>query len=95
MLVDTNTRLPDDLLQFDVCIIGSGPAGITLAREISRSGLCVCLLESGGNKPAEDTQKLNAGAVESPHGYREQTLRDGRRRQFGGTANLWNQRGAR
>jgi choline dehydrogenase-like flavoprotein/lipopolysaccharide biosynthesis glycosyltransferase len=90
MLVDTNTRLPDDLLQFDVCIIGSGPAGITLAREISRSGLCVCLLESGGNKPAEDTQKLNAGAVESPHGYREQTLRDGRRRQFGGTANLWN-----
>ena len=77
-------------LQFDVCIVGSGPAGITLAREISRAGLRVCLLESGGHKSAEETQNLNAGSVDSPHGYREQTLREGRRRQFGGTANLWN-----
>src|ERR1700738_3512999 len=90
MLIDISTQVPDDLLQFDVCIVGSGPAGITLAREISRSGLRVCLLESGGHKPAEDTQNLNAGAVDSAHGYREQTLRDGRPRQFGGTANLWN-----
>jgi hypothetical protein len=35
-------------------------------------------------------QSLNTGAVDSSHGYREQTLRDGRRRQFSGTANLWN-----
>jgi choline dehydrogenase-like flavoprotein len=90
MLVDTTRNQPDDLLRFDVCIIGSGPAGITLAREVSRDGLRVCLLESGGDKPAEDFQNLNTGAVESPHGYQEQTLRDGRRRQFGGTANLWN-----
>jgi hypothetical protein len=48
------------------------------------------LLESGGRKPAEDTQSLNAGAVDSAQGYREQTLREGRGRQFGGTANLWN-----
>ncbi len=56
-------------LQFDVCIVGSGPAGITLAREISRSGLRVCLLESGGHKPAEDPQNLNTGAVDSADGY--------------------------
>jgi choline dehydrogenase-like flavoprotein len=90
MLVDTATQVPDDFLQFDVCIVGSGPAGITLAREISRSRLRVCLLESGGHKPAEDTENLNAGAVDSAHGYREQTLREGRCRQFGGAANLWN-----
>jgi choline dehydrogenase-like flavoprotein len=90
MLVDAGARLPDDFLQSDVCIVGSGPAGITLAREFSRSGLRVCLLESGGYKAAEDTQNLNEGAVESAHGYSAQTLRDGRRRQFGGTANLWN-----
>jgi choline dehydrogenase-like flavoprotein len=82
--------VPDDFLQFDVCIVGSGPAGITLAREISRCGLRVCLLESGGHEPAEHTQNLNAGAVDSGHGYREQILRDGRRRQFGGSSNLWN-----
>jgi choline dehydrogenase-like flavoprotein len=89
MLVD-NRRVSDNLLPFDVCIVGSGPAGITLAREVSHSGLRVCLLESGGHKPAEHTQNLNAGAVDSGHGYRAQILRDGRRRQFGGTANLWN-----
>jgi choline dehydrogenase-like flavoprotein len=61
-----------------------------MAREISRSRLRVCLLESGGRKPAEDTQNLNAGAVDSAYGYREQTLRDGRCRQFGGTSKLWN-----
>ena len=51
MLVHTITQVPDDFLQFDVCIVGSGPAGITLAREISHCGLRVCLLESGGDKP--------------------------------------------
>ncbi len=90
MLIDTTIQMPDNVLQFDVCIVGSGPAGITLAREISRSGLRVCLLESGGHKPVEEPQNLNTGAVDSAHGYEKQTLRKGRRRQFGGTANLWN-----
>jgi choline dehydrogenase-like flavoprotein len=90
MLVDTSTQLLSSSLQFDVCIVGSGPAGITLAREISRSGFRVALLESGGDKPVEKAQNLNTGAVESTHGYEEQTLSKGRCRQFGGTSNLWN-----
>src|ERR1700722_13070122 len=90
MLVDTSTQVLYGSLQFDVCIVGSGPAGITLAREISRSGFRACLLESGGPRPAKETQNVNEGAVESDHGYPEQTLWEGRRRQFGGTANLWN-----
>src|SRR5690349_1092408 len=89
MLVD-NRRVSDNLLPFDVCIVGSGPAGITLACEISRSGLHICILESGGHKATEETQDLSTGAVASAHGYHERTLREGRRRQFGGTANLWN-----
>jgi choline dehydrogenase-like flavoprotein len=92
MLVDTAIQVPDDYLQFDVCIVGSGPAGTTIAREISRSGLRVCILESGGHKSVDETQNLNSGTVDSPHGYRETALEEGRRRQFGGTANLWNHR---
>jgi choline dehydrogenase-like flavoprotein len=92
MLFESTTHVPDDSLQFDVCIVGSGPAGITLAREISRAGLRVCLLESGGYKSGGKIQSLNAGVVDSTHGYREEVLRDGRCRQFGGTANLWNHR---
>jgi choline dehydrogenase-like flavoprotein len=92
MLVDTAIQVPDDFSQFDVCIVGSGPAGTTLAREISRAGLRVCVLESGGQKSVEEAQSLNVGVVDSPHGYPEQVLQEGRRRQFGGTANLWNHR---
>jgi choline dehydrogenase-like flavoprotein len=90
MLIDTSKEVSEEFLHVDLCIVGSGPAGITLARQICRSGLRVCLLESGGHKPSEAAQNLNTGAVDSLHGYREQTLRDGRRRQFGGTGNLWN-----
>jgi choline dehydrogenase-like flavoprotein len=90
MLVDTAIQLPEDYLRFDVCIVGSGPAGITLAREVSESGLRVCLLECGGRESVEEAQKLNDGAVDSPDGYRQTALEEGRHRQFGGTANLWN-----
>jgi choline dehydrogenase-like flavoprotein len=90
MLIDTTSEVPNESLQFDICIVGSGPAGITLAREIARSGYRVGLLESGGYKRMEDTECLDAGSVDSPHGYREENLREGRRRQFGGSSNLWN-----
>ena len=90
MLVDTQKESPGILPQVDVCIIGSGPAGLTIARELSRSGQRVCILESGGQKLEADAQDLNKGMVDSPQGYREQTLREGRRRQFGGSAHLWN-----
>lgn len=90
MLIDTTKEVPQDFLRFDVCIVGSGPAGITLARKLCSSELRVCILESGGYKSVKAAQSLNTGAVDSSHGYREQTLREGRCRQFGGTGNLWN-----
>lgn len=36
------------LAQCDLCIIGSGPAGSTVARELSETGLRITVLESGG-----------------------------------------------
>ena len=90
MLIDSSVERVGVLPEFDVCIVGSGPAGLTLAREMARAGQRICILESGGTKLAENTQDLNSAHVESPHGYREQPLRDGRRRQLGGSANLWN-----
>lgn len=90
MLIDVAPHARGDLARFDVCIVGSGPAGITVAREVCRTGLSVCLVESGAHKSSGKIQDLNAGVVDSAHGYREEVLREGRCRRFGGTANLWN-----
>ncbi len=92
MLIDTAREVPPEFLRVDVCVVGAGPAGITLARNLCATGLRVCLLESGGDKPSKAAESLNAGTVDSPHGYREQTFLEGRCRQFGGSANLWNHR---
>ena len=90
MLIDTSKEAPPSRLRVDVCVVGSGPAGITVARTLCHSGLRVCLLESGGNKASKAAENLNTGSVDSPRGYREQTFREGRCRRFGGSSHLWN-----
>ena len=35
-------------LDFDLCIVGAGAAGITIAREFLNTNLRVCILEFGG-----------------------------------------------
>src|SRR4051794_5776646 len=43
----------------DVCVVGTGPAGATLAQELSGTGLRVTVLESGGVERDLDTDRLN------------------------------------
>jgi len=70
----------------DVCIIGAGAAGITLAREFLGTRHRVVLLESGGLDKEEVMQALNVGEVAGlSHGGMEK----GRVRAFGGTTVAW------
>ena len=46
---------------FDVCVIGAGPAGITLARRLAARGFEVALMEGGGLEWSEESQALAAG----------------------------------
>ena len=73
-------------LQADVCIVGAGPAGITLARKLAEHGHKVCLLESGGADFEQDTQSLYAGAGAGRTYY---PLEHSRLRFFGGTTHIW------
>jgi len=70
----------------DICIVGAGAAGITLAQALESSGAKICLLESGGLSIEEDVQALydvdNTG-----YPIRENFM--SRVRYFGGSCNLW------
>jgi choline dehydrogenase-like flavoprotein len=72
----------------DVCVVGAGPAGLTFARSCVGSGFEVLVLEGGWYVWNKQAQDLRSSAVDSPY-YRPDALSVGRRRQFGGTANIW------
>jgi choline dehydrogenase-like flavoprotein len=50
--------LPDSL-KCDICIIGTGPAGATIARELSNTNLRITILESGGTERQPEADALN------------------------------------
>ena len=87
MIEDANDLTGDEALSADLCIVGAGAAGITIALDLAHSGLAVLVLESGGLKPEKATQQLYAGMVADerlhspPDRYRQ--------RRFGGTTTIW------
>lgn len=86
MFIDARTIANDTMLETDVCIIGAGAAGITLAREFSGQPFRVSLLESGGLSSDADTQML---AVGMNIGLPYYPIGTTRLRFFGGTTNHW------
>ena len=88
----SNTSRPQDAsaLRADVCVVGGGPAGITLSEALTRAGARVVLLESGTWEDDPDAQTLNEGAADGPiiKDY-PNYLRTGRRRQIQGSASRW------
>jgi choline dehydrogenase-like flavoprotein len=86
MLWDARELPSNQLIETDLCIIGAGPAGITIAREFFGNGIRVCLVESGGADIERRTQRLNRG---SSVGYSTYLLQYSRVRAFGGSSRHW------
>jgi flavin-dependent dehydrogenase len=55
MIVDANDLADDRTMRADVCIVGAGAAGISMALQFIGSGIEVLLLESGGVAEEPDT----------------------------------------
>ncbi len=70
----------------DVCIVGAGVAGQTVARRLAGAGKSVILAESGGTDFDGDVQSLANGPNLGEEYY---PLRDSRLRLFGGTTAIW------
>ncbi|MEP6342988.1 MAG: GMC family oxidoreductase [Maricaulaceae bacterium] len=80
-----NSDLPSQL-DVDICIIGGGVAGQTLAQQLSRYNLKTLILESGERDFRKDIQTLAQGENIGEDYY---PLESSRLRLFGGTAAIW------
>ncbi|MHC4845932.1 MAG: FAD-dependent oxidoreductase [Planctomycetota bacterium] len=84
MITDLNTSGTDALSDYDLCIVGSGPAGMTLAAELADSGLRLCVLESGRARPTKHGDALRRVVSEGI------TIKDySRERVLGGASTTW------
>ncbi len=73
-------------LEAQLCIVGAGAAGITIAREFIGRRLPVILLESGGHEMERRNQSLYQG---ENIGHRYADLHILRARYLGGSTNCW------
>jgi choline dehydrogenase-like flavoprotein len=87
MIQSADDIVRNAIVQANICIVGSGPAGITLALELARTGKSILLLESGDAEPNARSQALNSGEVADealhspPDKYRQRVL--------GGGTSIW------
>lgn len=87
MLLDARSISDGETLSADLCIVGAGAAGITLAMELVPTGMNIILLEAGGKSKAGPSQGLYQGSLNDP--VRHLPLDQARYRQLGGTTSLW------
>lgn len=74
-------------LSCDILVVGSGPAGITIAVTLAEMAFKVVLLDSGGMRETPEKRDMLRGFV-FPQGSHE-PLENNRRAQFGGTSTAW------
>ena len=86
MIVDSRSIDNSCRLQSEICIVGAGAAGITLALEFLSKNISVFLLESGGARSDSMTQSLYAG---KNAGLSYDRLEETRSRYLGGSTNCW------
>src|SRR3982074_2560463 len=84
---DLNQVEDNSLMESDLCIVGSGPAGLSIANEFAQTRIDVLVLESGGLEDEADTQTLyDIESVGAPRSIIQDELR---RRILGGTSHIW------
>lgn len=92
MLIDARS-LPDGVpLETDLCIVGGGPAGLTIARALAGRGFSICMIESGGlqTDSADQERSVRDLSVGRNAGLHYFQLDDARGRGLGGSSTRWN-----
>ena len=86
MICDMTTMPDRHQITADICIVGSGLAGLSIVRELLHSGLQVALIEAGGTQITRSSQRhyraVNSGAP-------NHATTHSRFRTFGGSGTRW------
>jgi choline dehydrogenase-like flavoprotein len=83
---DGRTLPSGTVIEGDLCIVGAGASGITIAREFANSSVKVLLLEGGGFEFDPQLQELYRGEIA---GLQYFPLQAAALHYFGGTTNHW------
>ena len=86
MLYDSREFENNSLIEGDICIIGAGAAGISMALDFMDTDYKVILLEGGGFEYESELQDLYKGKVSGSNYY---PLHGTHLHYFGGTTNHW------
>ena len=86
MIIDLEKIDNTKSLEADICVIGAGVAGQTVAASLKDTKLKIVLLESGGKDFRRDTENLSHGENVGLDYY---DLKTSHLRLFGGTAAVW------
>ncbi|HEY3404669.1 MAG TPA: GMC family oxidoreductase [Ohtaekwangia sp.] len=86
MHIDARTLSNESVIEGDICIVGAGAAGISMALDWVNTPYKVILLEGGGFAYDEKVQDLYAGKTTGQKYY---PLKSARLHYFGGTTGHW------
>ena len=86
MHIDASEIANNTVIEGDICIVGAGAAGLSIALDWNNTPQKVILLESGGFEFDMEIQKLNDGETSGQKYY---PLQSSRLRFFGGTTGHW------
>ena len=86
MIVDGRTLRSGVEKEHELCVVGSGIAGMLLVMELAQTYKDICIIESGAWTPDDDTQSLYAL---NSIGYPIRKHYQSRIRYFGGSCNIW------
>src|SRR3954453_23653509 len=88
MIIDGRSIPAESTFDSDTCIVGAGPAGLTLAFSLLDSGQRITIIEAGGKDAIDSQDALGLEPSDTPL----QPLPESRWRQLAGTAVVWNTR---